>query len=572
MPGSVHAADSDPCRARSTPPHWQWALGVATFFAIFAVLLTYNEFQSPASIPLRSTNVATVPLFNAWTIGWNADRVLHGFRGYWDAPIFYPARSSFAFSEPQPATLLVAPVCWITGSVIAGYKAWLFLSLCLNGFFTALLLRRIGHGLFLQLVGGAAMTLLPIVHQRIDVLQLVPVWGIIWFWSSLFELDKTPRRRTAVELGISFATCFFLCVHHAMFLSATLLLPMLVLVQRLSDRHFRTASLQAMIVAAALVLPIVVPIYAAADANAFSRNEQTVKDQSATPEQLLATPSNALIRFSQFESAGRRRFNAGWLRMTFAVFGVTAAMIWGERRRWALFLLATAFSATALSFGLNLELFGWKPWQSFSVHLPGFGQVRNVFRFVWLIQMSVVLLAIEGLATVLTISQQRCSKSFLKPALAIFVAIPGILLAVEVWPEEARRGGVPVVTRHKAWTQFVRENRASNRSIACLPFASGNSISDFDVTTRWMIYGLEHGAPMLNGYSGFFPKSYFALRNLVNAEFPSKRVLEKFAELDVEFLVVARRYCEPEKLLELSDGKLVLVYEDEVGVDIYRLE
>ena len=551
----------------------RWTLATAAYFTVIAAGLTRDEIRLPASVPLVSTDVATVPLFNAWTIGWNADRALHGFSGYWDAPIFYPADDAFAFSEPQPATLLVAPICWITGSAVAGYKAWLFLSLGLNGFFTALLLRRIGHGLFLQIVGGTAMSLLPIIHQRIDVLQLVPVWGIIWFWSSLFELDKTPNRRTAAELGIAFAMCFALCVHQAMFLSATLPLAVFVFIRRLSDRHFLTASTQTMCLAAMLVLSIVVPIYAAAAANAFSRKEQTVSHQSATPEQLLATPSNSLIHFTQFESPERRRFNAGWFRVIFAILGAIAAVVWGERRRWAAFLLITAFSATLLSLGLNLELFGWKPWQTISEYLPGFGQVRNVFRFVWLIQMSIVLLAIEGLAAVLAICQQRCSKLLLKPALAIFVAIPGVILAAEVWPETAVRGGVPDVARNNGWTQFIRENRSPGRPIVCLPFASGNSIGDFDVTTRWMLYGLKHGAPMLNGYSGFFPKSYFELRNFVNAEFPSPEVFERFAELDVEYVVVSRNYCEPEILLTESAGRLNPVYSDETAaVDIYQLK
>jgi len=568
---SAHRANSDDNQPQTALTLWRWTFGMVAFFAAFAAYLSYDEFQTPSSIPLKSTTVATVPLFNAWTIGWNADRALHGFNGYWDAPIFYPADDPFAFSEPQPATLLVAPVCWITGSAIAGYKAWLFLSLCLNGFFTALLLRRIGHGLFLQLVGGTAVTLLPIVHQRIDVLQLVPVWGIIWFWSSLFELDKTPGRRTAAELGISFAMCFALCIHHGMFLSATLPLATLVFIRRLPDRTFLTSSMQSMFLAAILVVPIVAPIYSAADANAFARKLWSVKKQSATPEQLLATPSNSLIQFSQLENSNRRRFNPGWLRMTFAVLGVTAAVVWGQRRRWVVFLLLTAISATTLSLGLNLELFGWKPWQLISEYLPGFGQVRNVFRFVWLIQMSVVLLAIEGLATVLAICQKRFSKSFLKPALAVFVAIPGVILATEVLPEDAQRGGVPDLARHKGWTQFIRENNTVNQPIVCLPFASGNSINDFDVTTRWMIYGLEHRAPMVNGYSGFFPQTYFDLRNFVNAEFPSASVVEKLADLDIQYIVVARKYCESDKLLHTAAGRLTLVYQDdEAGIDVYR--
>ncbi len=570
MPGFADPSPGDPAPTGSAAPLWKWSLSVAAFFGTLTAFLTYDEFQRPASIPLMSTGVATVPLFNAWTIGWNANRAAHGFIGYWDAPIFHPARQSFAFSEPQPATILVAPVCWITGSAIAGYKAWLFVSLALNGFFTALLLRRFGHGLFLQLIGGAAICLLPIVHQRIDVLQLVPVWGIIWFWSSLFELDRKPGTRASIESGFAFAMCFALSVHHALFLSLIIPISAAVFIPRLLDREFLQAAVLSTVVASMFVLPIVLPIRAAADANSFARKELAVKKQSARLTHYLATPPNALIHFDTFEASRSRTFNVGWFRMALAVFGILTAVIFRKRRRWVLFLALTISSAMTFSLGSNLDIFGWQPWQTLSQNLPGFSQVRNVFRFAWLVQISIVLMSVEGLAAVLAICQLRVPPRLLKPVLAIFVIIPGAILAAEVWPESAQRGGVPDVIRHQSWAHFIRDNRTAGRPIVCLPFASGNTIGDFDVTTRWMLYGLEHGAPMLNGYSGFFPKSYFELRNFVNAEFPSAEVLKKFDELDVEYVVVARNYCEPAKLLAISNGKLKLVFED-AGIDVYRL-
>ena len=531
-----------------------------------------GEFRSQSSIPLKSTGVATVPLFNIWTIGWNADRASHFLVGYWDAPIFYPTTQTFAFSEPQPATLLVAPVCWGTNSPVAGYKAWMFLSLALNGFFAALLLRRIGHGLFSQLVGGTAITLLPIIHQQIDVLQLVPVWGIIWFWSCVFELDKHPRPKTTIETAVSFATCFALSTHHALFLTLVFPFAAIVFVRRLADRQFLTAALTSIVIASVLILPIVLPIHIAAQTNEFSRNKRTVTAQSVKLDQYLATPKNSLIHFQKFESSPNRSFNVGWFRTLMAFGGISAAFFSASRRQWILFLLATTVSAMAFSLGLNLEIFGWKPWLWLSETLPGFGQVRNVFRFAWLVQIAVVLLAVEGLSAILAVCQQRISPSRLKPTLAVLVVVPGVLIATEIWPEPAQRGGVPDSIRHHAWTSYIRDNQTQGRPIACLPFASGNSISDFDMTTRWMIHGLEHKAPMLNGYSGFFPKSYFTLRNLVNEEFPSDRVISRFAEHDVEHLVVARKYCPPSELLAAVPDTLELVYEDEIAnVDIYRL-
>src|SRR5690606_18272581 len=100
--------------------------------------------------------VVTVPLFNAWTIWWNCDRLAHGFRGYWDAPIFFPEQQTFAFSEPQPATLMVAPVLWGSGSPILAYNAYLWLSLLLNGLVTLWLLKSLGHRTWLAGLGAIA--------------------------------------------------------------------------------------------------------------------------------------------------------------------------------------------------------------------------------------------------------------------------------------------------------------------------------------------------------------------------------------------------------------------------------
>jgi hypothetical protein len=552
-------------------PFRRWLLSSTVFFLVISACLTRGELKSPATIPLVSMDAATVPLFNAWTIGWNANRATHGFIGYWKTPIFFPAEDSFAFSEPQPATLIVAPVCWITGSAVAAYKAWMFLSLALNGFFTALLLRRFDHSLFVQLAGGTAMTLLPIVHQKIDVLQLVPVWGILWFWSSLFQLDRTPGPRTSIETGVAFATCFALCVHHALFLSMVLPFSAVVFALRFSEHRFLTAVFGAIAIAATLVVPIVAPIHFAANAHEFSRKESTVKKQSAKLEQYLATPPNSLIHFDRFEISSNRKFNVGWFRIMLAGLGIFIGLIFKKRGQWICFLAITTATAMTFSLGPNLELFGWIPWLWLAEHLPGVGQVRNVFRFAWLVQMGIVLLACEGLAGILAFCQERVTTRFRKAAVAIFVVLPGAIFATEIWPETPQRGEVPDVARHEGWTKFIRENRTANRPIVCLPLASGNSVGDFEMTTKWMLLGLEHEAPMLNGYSGFFPKPYFELRDFVNAEFPSESVLEKFIEHNIEFVVVDRSYWTSEELLTAAPGKLTAIYEDQnADIVVYK--
>jgi hypothetical protein len=388
-----------------------WLLCLAGFFAVLVVCLTIEEFTSPGTLPLKSTSVATVPLFNSWTIGWNAIQLQNGFQTYWDAPIFFPSDNAFAFSEPQPATMLVAPVFWMTGDAESAYKVWMFLSLFLNGCFAALLLRRLGYGVFCQVVGGSAMILLPIAHQQIDVLQLVPLWGILWFWSCLFQLHKTPSLRTGIETGVSFAMCFALCVHHALFMSLLIPFTAVVLVFGLCRMKFALSALTAIAVGAILVLPIILPIRTASTANTFHRSERLVSQLSARPINYVASSPRSLFKISRFASPPNRRVCVGWTRIVLAAVGIGYGLAFGRRRRWVLFLLLTAALAFALSQGTLLQIGEWKPWLTLSQHVPGFAQVRSAFRFVWFVQMAVVLLAIEGLIACQAIRQRYFASS-----------------------------------------------------------------------------------------------------------------------------------------------------------------
>jgi hypothetical protein len=110
-------------------------------------------------LPVGDIGFTTVPLLNVWTMWWNADRLQHGFRGYWDAPIFYPTPDTFAFSEPQPPTVVMAPVLWMTGSRIFAYNLYLLLSIILNGAFAERLLKIVGLNRLPAVIGGMAMVL-----------------------------------------------------------------------------------------------------------------------------------------------------------------------------------------------------------------------------------------------------------------------------------------------------------------------------------------------------------------------------------------------------------------------------
>src|SRR3989442_2198479 len=93
-------------------------------------------------IPFGNYPAATVPRLNLWTLWWNSERLLHGYRGYWQAPIFYPEPYAFAYSEPQWLTGVAASSFWWTsGSPALAYNPCLLIGFPLNGWGSHFLFR-----------------------------------------------------------------------------------------------------------------------------------------------------------------------------------------------------------------------------------------------------------------------------------------------------------------------------------------------------------------------------------------------------------------------------------------------
>ena len=75
----------------------------------------------------------TVSRLNLWTLWWNSERLLHGYRGYWQAPIFAGGRL-LVVDRRQPGR---------------AYDAVLPMAFASNGWCGYFLLRRL-HVRFLQ--------------------------------------------------------------------------------------------------------------------------------------------------------------------------------------------------------------------------------------------------------------------------------------------------------------------------------------------------------------------------------------------------------------------------------------
>jgi hypothetical protein len=491
-------------------------------FIISALALTWPlALKLTTHVPLGSEPAEAVPLLNVWTIGWNGMSLGRGFDGYWDAPIFYPSRGTFSFSDPQPLTALPGALLWNRSPALA-YNAVLLGYLTLNGFVTFRILQQRGVPFGPALVGGLFVEALPFATNERGVLQLQPLFGPVWAIGALWNLFERPSTLRSLSLGLALAVTFLTSEYFALLLVPALVVGgTLHLAQFRRPKTLRHLGLTAAL-AFALALPVALPQAEQLDAMGFQRSESSFARTSAWPADYV-NPSLRLriaevIPETNFHT--NQRLFPGSLLTAVAIVALVFSMRSNRSRRWTLFLLITGGLGFALSLGSHLTIAGFSPFSAIHQAIPVLAYTRSPFRFAVLLQLAIALLAVEGVARLWARRQ----------ILAIFVAVLALL---EIAPLPERLEAVP--SDQPLWVNAVMGLKQP--VVVHLPWAPERSASSFAQTTRWMIEALPHDMKLVNGYSGFFPTLNSQLRDLLE-DFPNSHAIGALNALGVDFIVL----------------------------------
>lgn len=537
-------------------------------------------------IPTTEDGFSTVPLFNAWTIIWNADRLSNGLTDYWNAPIFFPVAGTFAFSEPQPATMLVAPVFWLTGSPALAYNVYLILSLSLNGWFTVRLLRRLRLSWMSSLAAGIAMVLHPMAHSQGDVVQLMAVWPVIWTLTAIHDLraaasepevDICQQRRRVLqkgaEAGLAYASVFFVAIHHGLFLTLLAACSAWILIPWSRLRFWSQGAVVGIIVTAALLLPLLLPVYHILQTHQFVREENLVGELSTHWSDVLRVSPSALIQLPAVAVGQPWPLLPGVIRLMFALLALTALRPPpGSRVCWMVpFLVLLSIESVVYSLGTNLTLGEWKPWLTLCRWFPGFSQVRSAFRFGYFFQLSVILLCAVGFDS-FSRWMLRALQRWSRAAKCLLAAI-AMLVAFEVPPSRVKVVGVPGLSRVEPWQEFVKRNLSPGKCIVFLPYVQGKSVEQFDLTVRWMLRTTPIHVPILNGYSGFFPAAHFTSQKLLSDDPFSAESLDHMLTSGVQYIAIQGPRSHPIPAIPARTAhRLQRVFLDTSGITIYSLQ
>lgn len=560
----------------------RWCGTTAVVWLIFAAVAVRITWPMPRdvlhAVPLGSEGAATVPLFNLWTVWWNADRLQVGLDGYWNAPIFHPTQRTFVFSEAQPTSLVTAPLMYATGTPVAAYNAYLFLTLCLNGVCTFRLLRHRGFAWWPSICGGMLVETLPFVVWQLGVLQLTVLWASVWTITALWQWQTHPHALRAAEMGLAFAATYLSCNYYGLFL-VLLLTPLAVGLcwRRLFTVQAWGHAVIVAIVAGALVYPVISVQRETSHLHGWKREMSNVIELSAHLRDYTNTPWPQWLELCEFPEADRKGWPLGsaWLQMFAAGVGVLCGL-WQQRwRRWTAFVVLFGVWALCLSLGPRVVLWGISPYRVLWDVVPGVAQIRSPFRFSVYVQMAIAWLAAIAVQQLVPRVEDLGSRLSLRQRFVLAVAwLPAMLLGIVFlletrpinrdcysWPPE----------EWPTWVEYLREETPPETTIVCLPFANGTDIFAYQKPTEWMMWGTRHQRRMINGYSGFFPELYLNFKGSL-AQFPATGAAD-LARSHIDIAVVERRVITPHMLAHTEPTSTwEWLFSDDVNaIDVYRI-
>src|SRR5213080_1961632 len=199
--------------------HVRRATGVAVLSLATALAQTAPlALHLGSAIPFGTYPAPVVPRLNLWALWWNSERLLHGYRGYWQAPIFHPDPFAFAYTEPQWLSGLVAGALWWTTARPAfAYDAVVLIAFTLNGCCGYFLLRRLRIGFWPALCGGLVIEMLPFVADQIGVLQSTVLFPIPMTLACLVGFGRTGSAWSALGGVLWMAVCYHTSANTALF-------------------------------------------------------------------------------------------------------------------------------------------------------------------------------------------------------------------------------------------------------------------------------------------------------------------------------------------------------------------
>ena len=486
-------------------------------FSVLAIALTWPQARHLDSVPDMGD-----PLFSIWRIAWVSHQIVRNPLRLFDGNMFYPERLTLTYSDSVivPA-LMSAPLFWIGIHPVLIYNLLLLSGFVFSGVTMFVFVRALTGRIDAAVIAGALFALYPYRYEHYPHLELeMTMWMPLCLWA-LHRTLARGRLRDGLATGLTFALQMLSSLYYGLFL-ALYLIPVGGALWLARGRPGR--PLRALAAGAALAAVLVAPVI-----YAYTANRAMVGDRGAPAVQFYSAEGPDYVK-PHFRSLLYGRWSEGghperqlFPRIMPVVLAATA--LWPPlsvvRIAYALALVV----AVDGSFGLNG---GYYP--LLYTYVGPYRGLRVPARFSMLVGLTLSLLAGYGAARLLARwPRHRLALTAVLLGLIMLEAMPRMPLE-RVW-----RNPPPI------YATIAGEPAAV---LAEFPMPTVPLGYFFD--TRYLYFSTFHWHPIVNGNSGYFPKSYEELTKH-EADFPSDSSVEYLRTRGVDYVAVHGAFIDREK-------------------------
>ena len=530
------------------------ACAVVALFVALTVLMTWPQTQH------LGTHVADAedPLLSIWRISWIAHALPRHPLDLFNGNIFYPEKRTLAFTDSVLIQGLAgAPLLWMGVPAVAVYNLLLLGSIALSGAAMWLYAFQVTGSPYAAVLAGIVFAFVPF---RFDHLQHLELQATVFLPLTLWWLERavdSGRPRDIYGMAGALAAQVYCGIYFAIFLVSALVIVVPLRLAALAPDRRRT-----LVGALARALPIagliVAPYLAVYVMNRDALGDRVATDvlrYSATPGNYLATPEGNLMygRWSGALGQNERRLFPGMLAVALAAVGLAAR----DRRRAPLAIVGLT--------GLIVSL---------GIHTPVYDVLRTaVFTYRGLrAPARAAILVYLALAALVAVGWARLQPKLGRWTLAATVAVGSLML-------------LEYITVADSWLILPRQSPSVYRWLARqprsviveLPLPTADRL-DLIYEGFYMLWSTEHWDPMLNGYSGFFPRSFLELTEVAKT-FPDDRTVSYLKSRQVDIVILHGGYMKPERFAEVTaalvsrpDMTMLAQFNEPRGQDIvFRL-
>jgi hypothetical protein len=464
------------------------------------------------------------PLLNTSIVAWNAKHLPLS-TGWWNFPAFAPLSGVTAFTEHLlGAYPLTSPIIWFTGNAVLAYNALQLLTLPLNGLATFALMRELTGSWIGAFIGGLAFAFAPFTGEHASHVQMLMAFGMPFSLYGLHRYVRYGAARDLVWFGLGWLSVMLSNAYMLVFFPILVALWAIWFFNRAGARRWMAIAATA-VVATLPVMPLLIGYYVRQTAYGLFRDYAEIVSQSAGIQSIAGINQRAMLWVGWLpDTYYEQSLFPGFAILALAAMGIVGSIASREHRTWrrvVLFYLASAVLLWAFTLGPEVRWFdvrvppGYGPYWLL-LHLPGARSIRVPSR-AWL-PATLCLAVCAGFGAAWLASRGRAKWT---------IAPLAILMVVEGWfVGPAMQVPMPLPL-------YIPPNAL----VLDLPISAGYGNADPQYLA---VLG---GYRVVNGYSGYAPPHFAALRNALADHKPE--AFDAFRKR-ADVYVVARPDLEPQ--------------------------